>query len=100
MNSKISLGPLRYVFSDNYFHRIHHSIEEKHHNKNFSAFFPFWDIVFRSAYFPKKDEFPEVGLQDEKQPATIKEYLFFPNFLKKKQGKKMIREKGLQEHDM
>ena len=97
MNSKINLGPLRYVFSDNYFHRIHHSIENKHHNKNFSAFFPFWDVVFRSAYFPKKDEFPEVGLPDDEQPTTIKEYLLFPNFLRKRPGKKISREKSYKE---
>lgn len=96
MNSKISLGPLRYLLADNYFHRIHHSIEERHHNKNFCAFFPFWDIIFRSAYFPKMSEFPEVGLVNEKQPATIKEYLFSPDFLKKTPKIKIPEKKELQ----
>src|SRR6478752_214550 len=83
MNSKISLGPVRFFFADNYYHRIHHSIEERHHNKNFSAFFPIWDILFRTVHFPKSNEFPKVGLTDVIQPKTLKEYLFQPRPFKK-----------------
>jgi len=78
MNAKINLGPLRWFFADNYYHRIHHSIAEIHYNKNYSAFFPIWDIVFRTAHFPKNNEFPIVGLVDQEQPKTLKEYLFMP----------------------
>lgn len=86
MNSKISLGPLRYLFTDNYYHRIHHSVEPHHHNKNYAAFFPIWDILFRSVHFPKFNEFPKVGLDYMEQPKTLKEYFFSPNiFGKKKQ---------------
>lgn len=78
MNSKISLGPLRLVLADNYYHRIHHSVEEDHHNKNYAAFFPIWDILFKTVHFPKFNEFPKVGLDDMDQPTTISSYLFSP----------------------
>lgn len=83
MNSKISLGPLRLFFADNYYHRIHHSVEEPHHNKNYSAFFPIWDILFKTAHFPKNNEFPKVGLDDMEQPKNLKDYLFSPKPFKK-----------------
>lgn len=84
LNSKISLGPLRIFLADNYYHRIHHSIEEHHHNKNYAAFFPVWDILFKTVHFPKFNEFPKVGLTDVEQPKTLKEYLFHPKPFKKK----------------
>jgi len=84
MNSKISLGPVRLFFADNYYHRIHHSLEDAHHNKNFTAFFPIWDILFGTAHFPKSGEFPKVGLSDVEQPKTLKEYFFQPKPFKKK----------------
>ncbi|MBX2924236.1 MAG: sterol desaturase family protein [Chitinophagaceae bacterium] len=84
MNSKVSLGPLRRIFADNVYHRLHHSIEKEHYNKNFAAFFPVWDQLFGTVHFPVKDEFPKVGLEDVEQPRTIKEYLFHPTPFKKK----------------
>jgi sterol desaturase/sphingolipid hydroxylase (fatty acid hydroxylase superfamily) len=84
MNSKISLGPLRLFFADNYYHRIHHSLEESHHNKNYAAFFPLWDILFQAVHFPKFNEFPQVGLRDMDQPKTLKDYLFSPKPFRKK----------------
>lgn len=83
MNSKVSLGSFRLFFADNYYHRIHHSIEEPHFNKNYAAFFPIWDILFRTVHFPKFNEFPKVGLADMEQPKNIKEYFFSPGPLKK-----------------
>ena len=84
MNSKINLGPLRLVLADNYYHRIHHSLEEHHHNKNYAAFFPIWDILFKTVHFPKFNEFPKVGLGDMDQPKTVKDYLFSPRPFRKK----------------
>lgn len=84
MNSKISLGSLRLFFADNYYHRIHHSIEPHHYDKNFAAFFPIWDILFKTICLPVHNEFPKVGLTSESQPKTIKEYLFHPKPFKKR----------------
>jgi sterol desaturase/sphingolipid hydroxylase (fatty acid hydroxylase superfamily) len=78
MNSPVSLGPMRYVLCDPYYHRIHHSVEPRHRNRNFAVFFPFWDVVFGTAYFPKKGEFPKTGLVRQPEPQTVGEYLLAP----------------------
>ncbi len=75
----LNIGPLRYIFSDNRLHRIHHSIVEPHHrDRNFATALPLWDVLFRTAYFPRRDEWPAVGLVDVAEPATIADYLLMP----------------------
>jgi sterol desaturase/sphingolipid hydroxylase (fatty acid hydroxylase superfamily) len=77
-NSKISYGLFRYVFSEPRFHRIHHSAEERHWGKNFAFMFPFWDVIFGTAYFPKPNEYPRTGLSNQKEPRSIVEYIAAP----------------------
>lgn len=43
-------------------HRIHHSIETKHYNRNFADVLPIFDVVFGTYHRPGKDEFPPTGL--------------------------------------
>lgn len=63
LNLNLRLGWLSYVISGPVYHRIHHSSLPQHQDKNFAAFFPIWDIIFGSAYFPKKEEeAPPTGL--------------------------------------
>jgi sterol desaturase/sphingolipid hydroxylase (fatty acid hydroxylase superfamily) len=76
-NSSVSYGPLRYVWAEPRFHRIHHSIEPHHQNKNFASFFPFLDVVFGTAYFPKQSEFPATGLSTAAEPKTAAQYLLW-----------------------
>jgi sterol desaturase/sphingolipid hydroxylase (fatty acid hydroxylase superfamily) len=82
-NSKISYGPLRYVFAEPRFHRIHHSVEQRHWDKNFSFSFPIWDVLFGTAYFPDADEYPKTGLARQNEPRSIWEYFAAPFRLKK-----------------
>ena len=77
-SARLHLGPLRYVLCDNRFHRIHHSRETQHRNRNFSTSTPVWDMLFGTAWFPRRGEWPEVGLEDVPEPRTIHEYLFMP----------------------
>jgi sterol desaturase/sphingolipid hydroxylase (fatty acid hydroxylase superfamily) len=77
-NSKISYGLFRYVFSEPRFHRIHHSLEQRHWDKNFAFMFPFWDLIFGTAYFPKPDEYPPTGLMNQREPRSIVEYIAAP----------------------
>jgi len=46
-------------------HRIHHSLEPPHINKNYAFMFPMWDVIFGTYYHPKKDEFPATGVDGE-----------------------------------
>jgi sterol desaturase/sphingolipid hydroxylase (fatty acid hydroxylase superfamily) len=77
-HAKLNLGFLRYVIGDNRFHRIHHSIEKHHYNKNFGSFSTVWDTVFRTAHFPKKDEWPDTGVDGVEEPKTLRQFLFMP----------------------
>ncbi len=76
--TKLHFGPLGRFFADNRFHRIHHSIEPEHFDKNFGVFTTLWDGVFGTAYFPTADEWPETGLADFPEPANVREYLLLP----------------------
>lgn len=72
--TKLHLGPLRRVFVDGRYHRIHHSTDPAHHDRNFAALLPLWDWLFGTQYWPTKDEWPEIGLE-EQPPRNIKQYL-------------------------
>ncbi|WP_259260826.1 MULTISPECIES: sterol desaturase family protein [Bradyrhizobium] len=77
-NTKASFGLVRYVLVEPRFHRIHHSIEERHWGRNFSAFCSLWDVIFRTAYFPDSDEFPKTGVAGVAEPSGLQEFLIAP----------------------
>ena len=62
-NIRASFGRANWLFVTPHTHRIHHSIESVHRNKNFAAYFPLIDIIFGTYYAPKKDEWPKTGLK-------------------------------------
>jgi sterol desaturase/sphingolipid hydroxylase (fatty acid hydroxylase superfamily) len=76
--TKLHFGWFRYIVPDNRFHRIHHSREEKHLNRNFGSSSALWDIVFGTAYYPRNDEWPDTGLAELSEPKTLREFLFRP----------------------
>jgi sterol desaturase/sphingolipid hydroxylase (fatty acid hydroxylase superfamily) len=63
-NLQLSLGPLTPLFSGPQWHRLHHSIDPEHRDRNFAAYFPIFDIVFRTYRAPRKREFPATGVTD------------------------------------
>lgn len=65
LNVPLRLGPLGRLIMGPQYHRIHHSIEPQHWNRNFGAFFPAWDYLFGTAWHPKRDEFPATGISDQ-----------------------------------
>jgi sterol desaturase/sphingolipid hydroxylase (fatty acid hydroxylase superfamily) len=78
-NIRLNLGFLTPIISGPQWHRIHHSIQPEHRDKNFATFFPFLDIVFGTYYWPARDEYPETGLSDGSsvnflQQATIEPF--------------------------
>ncbi len=74
----VHLGPLRRVIVDSRFHRIHHSLEPRHFDRNFAITFSIWDRMFGTAHYPAKDEWPEVGVEGLDQPRTARQYLAAP----------------------
>jgi sterol desaturase/sphingolipid hydroxylase (fatty acid hydroxylase superfamily) len=61
-NIKLGFGPLWWVLISPNYHRIHHSIEARHWDKNFANWFPVWDVIFGTLYRPAKDEYPATGV--------------------------------------
>jgi len=59
----ISLGPLKWVLITPAFHRIHHSIEPRHWDKNLGEVLTVWDWLFGTACFDLEDSF-ELGVRD------------------------------------
>jgi sterol desaturase/sphingolipid hydroxylase (fatty acid hydroxylase superfamily) len=62
LNTRVSFGRFALVLNNPQYHRIHHSIEPRHQNKNFCKMLPVFDVIFGTAWKPGKDEFPKTGL--------------------------------------
>ena len=73
--TRLQLGRvMRRLVVDSRYHRIHHSLEPQHFDRNFGAATPLWDWLFGTAYFPHADEWPAVGLADLDEPKTVREW--------------------------
>jgi sterol desaturase/sphingolipid hydroxylase (fatty acid hydroxylase superfamily) len=77
-SARFNIGPLRYVICDNRYHRIHHSVEPHHINHNFATSTPLWDVLFGTAYFPKAEEWPKVGLAGVAEPRSFWDFVLSP----------------------
>jgi sterol desaturase/sphingolipid hydroxylase (fatty acid hydroxylase superfamily) len=66
-NIKTDLGWLKYVLVTPQSHRVHHSIEERHRDRNFGVLFSVWDRMFGTMY-SNTDEYPSTGVPDAKFP--------------------------------
>jgi len=77
-NLRWPLGWLTLVFCGPQYHRIHHSIEPHHLNKNFAVWFPVWDVIFGTHYVPRRDEFPQTGVVGASANPSWRESLADP----------------------
>lgn len=59
-------------------HRIHHSLEGRHFNKNFGILMPWWDKLFGTFYDPEPGEIPATGVPDHGPIANLGEAVFTP----------------------
>jgi sterol desaturase/sphingolipid hydroxylase (fatty acid hydroxylase superfamily) len=86
LNVRFSLGRFRLWFMNPQYHRIHHSVQPEHINKNFADLFPFWDVLFGTVVAPGEDEFPQTGLFEDQKPESLFEGLVWPirSFIKAK----------------
>jgi sterol desaturase/sphingolipid hydroxylase (fatty acid hydroxylase superfamily) len=87
-NIRTNLGPLRYILVTPQSHRVHHSVEPPHFDKNFGLTFSLWDQLFGTQY-RGWDEYPATGIDDPTFPAeqddrtagafsTLMEQLLYP----------------------
>jgi sterol desaturase/sphingolipid hydroxylase (fatty acid hydroxylase superfamily) len=70
-NLKINLGWLGWIFTSPQFHRLHHSSDPAHADKNFGVYFSIYDHLFKTA-FPSRDVYPETGIDDSRFPTEDK----------------------------
>jgi sterol desaturase/sphingolipid hydroxylase (fatty acid hydroxylase superfamily) len=77
-NVRINLGPLTPFVSGPQWHRIHHSVNTEHFNRNFAAFFPCIDMLFGTYYAPRPGEYPRTGLPPTEQDADLREATVAP----------------------
>jgi sterol desaturase/sphingolipid hydroxylase (fatty acid hydroxylase superfamily) len=76
--TRLHFGPFWRLALDNRFHRIHHSLEPRHFDKNFGVNTPLWDWLFGTLYVPSKDEWPDTGLPAEGDIDGLGDFLWRP----------------------
>lgn len=54
LNVRVGVGRLNWLVSTPQIHRIHHSTQPEHEDKNFAAYFPVCDVLFGTYYPPRK----------------------------------------------
>lgn len=79
-NSRLRFGPLTSVLIGPQYHRIHHSLQLEHYDKNFGIFLPLWDKLFGTQALPKGKEFPETGVSDGYSANGLAQLLPYPVF--------------------
>jgi sterol desaturase/sphingolipid hydroxylase (fatty acid hydroxylase superfamily) len=77
MNLRVGFGRFVLLNSPQY-HRIHHSSQPSHRDKNFAALFPIFDVMGGTHYLPAADEYPATGLDDGDCPASLTEAIAWP----------------------
>jgi sterol desaturase/sphingolipid hydroxylase (fatty acid hydroxylase superfamily) len=74
-NVRIGFGRLWWLLCSPQYHRIHHSMEEKHFDRNYAVWFPLWDILFRTVYKPEPEEYPRTGVEGVAVKSIAEAYL-------------------------
>lgn len=74
-NIRLSFGPLRWLLVSPDYHRIHHSLEPHHIDRNFAGWFPIWDIIFGTAVMPRRTECPKTGVKGISVQTLAQAYL-------------------------
>ena len=70
-NVRLPLRGLTRVVVGPQVHRIHHSLESAHVDRNFAAVVPLWDILFGTFTAPQKGEFPRTGLRSGERVQSL-----------------------------
>lgn len=88
-NIGVGWGPLRWLYVTPTFHHWHHANVQEAYDKNFSAQFPVWDILFGTAVMTENHGPPKYGV-DDPVPRTFLGSLLYP--LRPKKAAKALPE--------
>jgi sterol desaturase/sphingolipid hydroxylase (fatty acid hydroxylase superfamily) len=78
LNIRLSLGRWKLWVMNPQYHRLHHSVEPEHWNRNFADLFPVIDVIFGTASVPRSDEFPATGLVPHERPKSVFDAVIWP----------------------
>ncbi|MES2494183.1 MAG: sterol desaturase family protein [Pseudomonadota bacterium] len=73
-NLRVNFGRLSWILNCPAYHRRHHSRLHEHHDTNFAALFPIFDVVFGT--YRRPDGWPPCGLDEA--PRSLGDVLFWP----------------------
>ena len=76
-NTRLSLGPLRWILATPQFHHWHHANEPQAFNKNFAGQLPFLDALFGTLHMPGK-AMPQTYGTSDPVPPLYHEQLLYP----------------------
>ena len=78
-NLPIGLGRLNWLIATPQTHRVHHSLDPAHKDRNFATFFPIIDVVFGTYCNPLPGEFPETGIPElQDKPMNLVTFNLYP----------------------
>lgn len=77
-STTVNFGPLAHVLGDNRTHRIHHSLEPQHWDKNFGVFTMVWDKIFGTFCYPNASEWPLTGVRGQQEADSPAQYFLGP----------------------
>jgi len=77
-NLRLPLGRLSWLLVGPQVHRIHHSRLPEHQDKNLAAYFPVYDIAFKTYFRPHAAEFPPTGLSSGERITSIRQAFVLP----------------------
>jgi sterol desaturase/sphingolipid hydroxylase (fatty acid hydroxylase superfamily) len=69
LDVRVGFGAAAAWLASPQYHRIHHSADPRHLDKNFAAYFAVFDRLFGTQYLPARDEYPETGLDTLETPS-------------------------------
>jgi sterol desaturase/sphingolipid hydroxylase (fatty acid hydroxylase superfamily) len=77
-DTRLDFGPLRALFADSVYHRLHHSPRREDLGRNFVSFFPVWDRLFGT--YTSRVDFATLryGVETAGDPATLSGLLRMP----------------------
>ncbi len=77
-NSRIDFGRFSWLLSSPSYHRLHHSVQPEHYDRNFAFIFPIYDVVLGTYRPARPGERPATGLDDGDCPHDLIEVLAWP----------------------
>jgi sterol desaturase/sphingolipid hydroxylase (fatty acid hydroxylase superfamily) len=77
-NLRLGFGKASMIVAGPQIHRIHHSNQIQHFDKNYAALFPIYDVIFGTYYHPARDEYPLTGVRGEPEIQSISQAFLLP----------------------